>query len=127
MRTISFSNREFDLFIWRPVAFQGIGKSDPETFVRLLRLIKGISIEKPVDKGADSDTVIPNRRLPEDGGSLTLEEDEYKLLKDRVEKWVETLVGALADEYFEFRGRLEKAEKFDATPQTASIPIGSET
>lgn len=90
MRILELSKHEFDNYLF-PTWANAQNPGDPELVVRVTRKLKSISQEKPLldsqQKARDEGKVVfADRTLDGEEGTLFLEEDEWKALRDMFEK-----------------------------------------
>lgn len=122
MRQIGFSSRQFELFIWGSIARQPLKDVDLETYVRLMRKVKAISLEKPLSPEEEMQGRIADRRLVEDEDCLLLEEDEWKLLKSRITSFQNMVAGVVVEDFYELKTRLSNAQEYkDELPEAEAI------
>lgn len=127
MRKLTLQKGHFDTFVFQQVTtLPAANESEFETALRLLKKLKDPALTKevaltPEEQEAEKQgqRAFPFRQLLEDEATFVLEEDEYQLLKKRVEKH-KTLVATLVlEEFAELLAVIAGAETYNI--QAASL------
>ena len=123
MRQIDVTSLEFKRYLWNAY-FRGAPKSedDLEIAVRVTKLLKGVSVAVAISDAEEDAGVLPGRTLIDDKASVIFEEDEYKMVRDRIKEFIPNISNALADEFSEFWERFKGSEKI--TPQVVEEEDG---
>ena len=116
MRYVEFKKEEFDDIIYPSFAKSSSkDESELETAVRLVRKFKTvatpeeISYERLTDARNNGGRLIPSLKLNYDSQLFELEEDEWKMIKDRVKNAIPTISNVIAEELFDLLTRIRNA------------------
>ncbi len=126
MRTIRVNEMEFDKIFWGSFAATGAkNESELEIALRVLKKLKGVSLDKPLSKDEVAQGMIPNRKLIDEEAEFIFEEDEYGLVKDKLVVHLPNISLILADVFYGLLTRFKEAEKWEvgAEPEVESEDV----
>ena len=114
MRVITVAADEFDMILWRAIASQTAKTEDElEIALRVIGKVKDVSLENPLSTEEKAQGQVPNRKLIDEETEFIFEEDEYKLIKDKLIAFLPSVALAIADV---FSGLLEKIKETKKQP-----------
>jgi hypothetical protein len=121
MRTVDITKDEFDNFLYSAIAADSAkDENELEVAVRLMRKIKAVSVELDFTK-AEKERIAEGERLRKSRGlvgayaCLELEEDEWKMVCDRLKNYTKFVSTAVADEYADLVQKIKTAETIRPT------------
>ena len=124
MKQLTFTKSHFDLFVFPQVGTaQAKSDSEFEAALRLLRKLKdpALTVEKPLTQAEEEaekngDRVFRFYRLLEDQATFLLQDDEFRLLKDRITGHKTTVSLVAVEEFNELLQVLKDPPEVEVEP-----------
>lgn len=118
MRKVEIGKHEFAEIVW-PAVHRLPAKDVQENgvVVGLSKKLKAVGQPRPLNereqKAEDEGQLVFPDYVVDGAVELLLEDEEWRLLKDRVKKWLPNLTGYAAQMFGELLERIESAEKIE--------------
>lgn len=126
MRVITVTGKEFDIIFWRALASQSVkNESELEVALRVLKKVKDVSLENPLNADEKAQGMVPGRKLIDEESEFIFKEDEYRLAKEKLMTFLPSVALAVADVFRELLTKFEEAEKQPAAVIDEGLKVES--